>query len=463
MAGPAHDSTTPAGDLPDPALPAGTDRVPQVAHVVVLMMENHSYDNYLGTLGRGDGLPDPGPVNLAQDGRPVTSHRMPSPRQVPRVPSQSWPASHEQYAQGGNDGFVASVEHLEPTADASLAMGYWTERDLPFYASLARTFPLADRWFCSCLGPTFPNRRFLIAGTANGLIDDAVASIIDYPKSGTIFDSLDRHGIDWANYHHVPGLRLLRHRAGGRGVLRFVRTAALLGRQLVPGMENVVRGEIRCTANLYPLGLRRTRRNVRHIREFFARAAVGALPPFCIVDPDFERASEENPQDVRLGEGFAAAVVNAVMSGPAWGCTLLIWLYDEHGGYYDHVPPPAAPEPDDVLPHSLVSGNGPLGWVLKHLGVAKASLPAHSDGRYDRYGFRVPAVVVSPFARPDHVSSTVYDHTSVLKLIEEKWNLPPLTRRDAAATAPWDMLDFDNPPAFLTPPPLASPCVPWQP
>ena len=84
-------------------------------------------------------------------------------------------------------------------------MGYWTEHDLPFYYGLARTFPLADRWFSSCLGPTFPNRRFLISGTANGLIDDLPMNMADYPAHGTIFDLLSRHDISWVNYHPLAG------------------------------------------------------------------------------------------------------------------------------------------------------------------------------------------------------------------------------------------------------------------
>jgi phospholipase C len=182
-----------------------------------------------------------------------------------------------------------------------------------------------------------------------------------------------------------------------------------------------------------------------------------------IVDPDFEMSSEENPQDIRLGEGFAAAVINAVMHGPAWPHTLLIWLYDEHGGYYDHVPPPPAAEPDDVLPQSLRGGTGPLRWLAKHTGLwPRQRAQDSTDGRYDRYGFRVPAVVVCPYAKPDYVSSTPFDHTSALKLVEEKWNLPPLTRRDASATAPWDLIDLSAVPPFLNPPTLPPPTIPWH-
>jgi phospholipase C len=85
-----------------------------------------------------------------------------------------------------------------------------------------------------------------------------------------------------------------------------------------------------------------------------------------------------------------------------------------------------------------------------------------TSGRYDRYGFRVPAVVVSPYAKADYVSSTVLDHTSALKLIEEKWNLPPLTKRDDEAVAPWDMLDLASAPAFIDPPRLPAPARPWR-
>ena len=113
-----------------------------------------------------------------------------------------------------------------------------------------------------------------------------------------------------------------------------------------------------------------------------------------------------------------------------------MWCYDEHGGYYDHVPPPRAIEPDDVRP--------------------RVETP---DARYDRYGFRIPAVIVSPYARPGAVVHDVFDHTSVLRLLEDVWNLPSLTRRDAAATSPIGALDLSSPPPFLRPPPLAPPAL----
>jgi phospholipase C len=152
------------------------------------------------------------------------------------------------------------------------------------------------------------------------------------------------------------------------------------------------------------------------------------------------------------------------MHGPGWPHTLLIWLYDEHGGYYDHVPPPPAVPPDDVPGRSAVGSRSGiekfLRPVLPRLVASKDNLD-QGPQTYDRYGFRVPAVIVSPYARSGYVCSETFDHTSVLKLVEEKWNLPALTARDAAARAPLDALDFAGQPAFLTPPPLPAPSLRW--
>ena len=118
------------------------------------------------------------------------------------------------------------------------------------------------------------------------------------------------------------------------------------------------------------------------------------------MDPDFEAYSEENPQDIRKGESFAAEVINAVLNGAGWPHTLLIWVYDEHGGYYDHVPPPPAVPPDDVAGRSAIGNGGPLQRlfqpVFPRLVQRKENLTC-GPHRYDRYGFRVPAVIVSPY------------------------------------------------------------------
>jgi phospholipase C len=142
-----------------------------------------------------------------------------------------------------------------------------------------------------------------------------------------------------------------------------------------------------------------------------------------------------------------------------------VWLYDEHGGYYDHVVPPPARPPDDLPAVTLVDRH-PLLTKLPFLRPLVCDLERIDAGprTFDRLGFRIPAVVVSPYAAPGAVSDIVFDHTSVLRLIEDVWNLPSLTRRDAAAASPLRLLDLAAPPAFLERPPLPPPASPdtWR-
>jgi phospholipase C len=441
-----------------------------IKHVVVLMMENHSYDNYFGCLGRGDGFTspqEPANSNPTANGTQVPVRHRPTAYQARGLPLQTWRASRIQWNDGANDGFCRSIEDFDPTADPSVPMDHWTEADLPFYYGLASTFPLFDRWFCSCLGPTFPNRRFLIAGTANGLIDDVLLSIWDYPAGGTILDHLTANGITWANYHDVSAARAVWTRLVGPSVLGLFRAAGLL----LPFVRDFIVGNIQCTAALYPMGFLRARKHLKSLEQFFSDADNGTLPQFSIVDPGFGDSSEEDPQDIQIGEGFAAEVINRVMHGKAWPHTLLIWLYDEHGGYYDHVPPPPAPEPDDLKGRSALDSGGIVKWLLRATGLRakleKIDQVGPSEYRYDRLGFRVPAVVVSPYAKRDWVASEqvgdVFDHTSVLKLVETMWQLPPMTRRDEQAVAPLAALDLTaSQPPFLTPPSLPRPARPWE-
>jgi phospholipase C len=471
---------------PDPSLPIGHDTIPEISHVVVLMMENHSYDSYLGMLGITDGRGcgfTPDTAREPTDENPVdpedpsqgsvrtwhpTWTKKPSPAGEPKlgVPNQSWHSTHQQFDGGRCDGFVSSASELGATgSDRDVQMAHWDERDLPFYYSLARTFPLADHWFSSCLGPTFPNRRFLIAGTANGLIDDIVAGMFDRPRAGTIFDRLSAEGISWANYHSADAKHKAAKRLTGRPGTTLARRSWLALSQLFPLLMKRALGELQFTADVYPMRAIMHINNVLPIGRFFSDAAAGKLPQVSIVDPDFGTYSEESPQDIQLGEGFAARVIEAVMHGPGWPRTLLIWTYDEHGGFFDHVPPPEAEPPDDVPARCLLRSPRPVEWLAKKWFSSdweKLYLLDQGPSDYANYGFRVPAVIVSPYARKGFVTSKTYDHTSVLKLIETKWNLPPLTRRDAKAQAPLEALDLDSDPGFIVPPSLDRPAIPWR-
>jgi phospholipase C len=376
------------GTLSNVKLPAGTDTLPGIEHIVMLMEENHSFDNLWGMLGRGDGFKldakgNPIATNPYPNGSIQHAFHMPTTCQLQSQPSQEWRAAHNSYDNGTLDGFVRTpIGSTSSLIVGGVAMGYWTGEDLPFLYDLGKTFPIADRWFASLLGQTDPNRQYLIAATSRGLTDDTEAFLTSVPPNGTIFTMLDKYGISWKNY--------------------------------------VTDFPFGATPELYPITDTATE-TIHHVAidQFFSDAAAGTLPSFSFLDPNYTTQSEENPQNIVIGEAFTSDVVNAIGASPLWNKTLLILNYDEWGGYYDHVPPPPALAPDNVPP-TVASGE----YVYEG---------------FARYGFRVPAVVVSPYAKKDHVSHLVYDHTSVLAFLERKWNLPAMTLRDANAN---DMLDF---------------------
>jgi phospholipase C len=415
--------------VPYPSMPVGqyTGAFP-FDHLVLVMQENHSFDNYLGMLPLS-GQPKADGFSFNKKGEPINwnpvdGERMYAYHQSGEIGasdsgSQSWDDSHKQIAGGTMSGFAG-------TGPGS--MGYYNEDDLPFYYSLANTFTLANRWFCSAPAQTYPNRRFLMAGTASGVVSTDTDNVTLYPPNGTIWDRLSKYDISWTNYFSDAP------------------TTAII-------LDTVLK---------YP-------EHIGRIEEFYADAALGTLPAVSLVDcnmgaiqgeipsvvgdlpypiPTFAATpdlvinttceSEENPENVQLGEAFVARVVNAVMSGPAWHRTLLIWFYDEHGGYYDHVTPPVALLPDTTKPD-----------------ISATDQP----GGYNQYGIRIPAVVVSPYARKHDVTNVIHDHTSVLATIEQQWNLPALTFRDANAANLMDFLDTSVM-SFSEPPTLAAPANP---
>jgi phospholipase C len=243
------------------------------------------------------------------------------------------------------------------------------------------------------LGQTDPNRRYLIAGTSSGMTDDIGTgpgnaipdASLGLPANGTIFNRLDAHGISWTNY------------------CASYPTGA--------------------TPELYPANDAASEsQHVKPFEQFFADAVAGGLPAFSLLDPDYSNQSQENPQNIVVGEALLARVVRAVGSAPTWPKVLLVVAWDEHGGYYDHVPPPPALAPD-AIPPTVQPGESSY------------------DG-FRRYGFRVPAMVVSPYANRSLVTSVVHDHTSIPAMLEAKWNLPAMTFRDANANDLTDFLDL---------------------
>jgi len=389
----------PPGTRPDPGLPEGVDTMPQVEHVIIYMQENHSYDNYLGMLDRGDGLTkglDGLPTNTNPDlhDTPVSMFHMPSTCDTLPGASQSWDASHISFDGGAMDGFVRAAN------GATGSMGYWDGSDLPFYYGLANTFPICDRWFSSVLAQTFPNRRYLLAGTSVGIVSTDIHEVLATPNApnGIIFDRLNAHGISWNDYaFDLPDIAL------------------------------------------FPTFFSANGSRVKTYNDFLLDCQSGSLPQVSIISPGNTSYTEENPADVRNGEAYSSAIINAVMHSPAWEHTVLFFTYDEHGGYYDHVPPPAAVAPDSIAP--------------------RITAPPDQPGDFAQYGMRVPAYVISPFAKADYVSHVVHDHTSILKFIETKFNLAAMTYRDANADDLLETLDFAHP-GFLDPPTLPAPGLP---
>lgn len=393
------------------ALPAETqgesypsgEQIP-IDHIVVLMQENRSFDHYFQMLPvRGQPEADVAPVHFSNpgpDGAPVSIYHQTQP--CFGNTNHSWDAVHEQIAGGKMDGFVSTNEGkgddvIDATLQGERAMGYYDEPDLPFYYWLANEFALGDRYFSAVPGPTWPNRMYLYAGSSYGRTVN-----VNFKPDATIFDHLVTRGVSFRVYFSDAG-----------------------------GLGNFLTGMLPEPA---------TQR--QPIARFFADAAAGQLPAVSFVNATFDapesKATWEHPPSVaQLGQLFVARVVDALLKSPNWPRSALFFAYDEHGGLFDHVPPPAACPPDAHQPELQ---------------------PHDQPGRFDHLGPRVPFIVVSPYAKKHHVSHEVYDHTSILRFIEARFVLPALTARDANALAPWDMFDFSAP-AHAEPPQVTLPQV----
>lgn len=337
--------------------------------IVVLMMENRSFDHFLGSLklleGRDvDGL-------TADMSNPDTDGNVfpVAPAQVDCVsdPPHGWSSSHDQFDGGANDGFVKAMVAHHGGTDAAEVMGYYTRAELPVTYALADAYALCDRYFCSVMGPTWPNRFYGHAGTSNGQSGNDLPDtyVFEFP---TVWNKLDEAGIPWKYYYtDVPFLGLF---------------------------ANHIRED-----------------TAAFLEDFVDDALDGKLPPVVWVDPGFTFNDDHPPHHPGLGQEMIALVVEALAASPQWGRCLLLITYDEHGGFFDHVPPPTTE--DDFA----------------------------ADG-FDQLGFRVPSIVVSPFAKKGTVS-TVFDHTSWIKLVCERHGLTPWTARIAAATSLAEALDAD--------------------
>ncbi|MCC6217227.1 MAG: alkaline phosphatase family protein [Polyangiaceae bacterium] len=372
-----------------------------VEHVFVMMMENRSFDHYFMKLpeyGQPDVKVAPATyTNPDTAGSPVSWFH--TSEYCVEDPDHGWEGSHVQFGDGKNDGFVVTND-----PDGARALGYLDQTDLPFYYELANTYAISDSYFCSLLGPTWPNRMYLYAGSSYGLTKNSLPVAGDSPS---VYSAMIEKGLEWRVY-----------RSNLAPAAMFINTWI----DSIAGCQDPELGPCR----------------VADISTLYADLASGNLPPLVFIEPEYNsgitETSEHPPGNPHHGQHLAWSVVDALGKSPVWSKSALFLTYDEHGGFADHVPPPPACHP----------GNG--------------SPDDTSHGDFDRLGFRVPVFVISPFAKQHFVSHEVHSHTSILRFIQAKFELPALTGRDANSDAMMDFFDFDSPP-FTTPPPFAEPPV----
>jgi phospholipase C len=407
------------------------NQLPSINHIVQLMLENRSFDHMLGFLYAGAGNVSPtgqafegltgNESNTDATGNTVTVFQIDHTAQgayfMPGAdPGEGYSNTNEQLFGGGNPpsppvatnvGFVTnfadaisydqrSGRSVQAGTTASSIMGVFPPAALPVLSGLAAGFAVCDHWYSSVPTETFPNRAFACAATSQGHMNDGTASF----TVQSIFGLMTAHSASWKIYGYI---------------------------------------EEALTRKNFPDTLSAPDSCFGLFADFQSDAAAGTLPQYSFLEPSW--ASTGNSQhpnyDVSLGEKLIQDVYNAVRNGPGWNQTLLFITYDEHGGLYDHVPPPSGATPPDATP-------GEFGFD------------------FTRFGVRVPVVLVSPLIPAGTVfrvpaGSTPLDHTSVLKTIETRWGLPALTARDAAAPDVGDVLSLvaprtDDPLAGVTAP-----------
>jgi len=404
----AGSNPDPGGGPPAPSPPPNppptspqSGSLTSIEHIVFFMQENHSFDSYFGHLG--DYRVQHG-FNDSFDGLPLDA-ALPDPNGdlVKSFHEQSvcvenartiWNAAHLSVDGGKMDDFVKvvstwSVSSYDP--EGTRAMGYYDWTDLPYYYELATQFATSDRYFASVLTLTIPNRMYLFSGTSFGHIIDDTAPLGGWTQR-TIFDELDQANISWRYY---------------------VQDSTLYLSQWAAYAQN--KDHISNISNWYT--------DVQH---------PDTLPNVIFIERAGATGLDEHPpNNIQKGAANTKKILDALMQSPSWGSSAFIFTFDEGDGLYDHVPPAALPAPDDIPP------------MLK---------PGDEPGNFNESGQRVPFIMVSPWVRPHYVSHVIRDHTSILKLIETRFSLPALTKRDAAADDMTELFDFSQ--AHLATPPV---------
>jgi phospholipase C len=339
-----------------------------ITHVVVLMQENHAFDNYFGTFPGVDGLPANTSIPDGLGGN-VTPYWI-NGSATPDLP-HSRQAELVSYDNGSMDGFARATQLLGPGLER-FPMGYYDRRQIPWYWSVASNYTIADHYFQPVFGPTIPNRLYAFAGTSGGLTSNAInGSTLD---NETVFDQLQARGISWTYYSSevLPFLPLPLY-------LPHIRNSPSMAKRIVP------------------------------VSQLASDINAGRLAQVVYVDTEYDPfISEHPPESVTIGEEWAEGIVRSVAQSPVWNSTAVFITWDESGGYYDHVPPPQVDT-----------------WG---------------------YGFRVPLLVISPFAKRGFVDHEIADHASIMRFIADNWALPLLTPRESHAANLFAAFNFTQGP-----------------
>ncbi len=399
-----------------------------INHIVYMLQENRTFDNYFSNLNAyraGKGLSADADVAPAAASNPTfdgtsTVQRFKLDTVCIENVSPAWNETHvqmnrqyqfqpaSQITSFTMDGFVYTAakyarDQTNPPfidTEGHRTMGYYTENELPYYYFMATQFATSDRWFSPAPSNSPTNRLMAFAGTAEGWTYPPTSTLSAKP----IWQLLQENNITWKIYS--------------------------------PEVQNTYLLYFQPFANAH---LDR----VVPASQFATDAAAGTLPQVAFIEAgsDISRIDEHPSNNVQSGAATVAGYVNALMASPSWKDSLFILSWDEGGGIYDHVPPPAAVKPDTVAP--------------------KFANSTDIQGDFDFYGLRVPFIFISPYAKKGFISHTVHDHTAILRLIEQRFSLPTLTARDAAQSDMLEFFDFSAP--NLTPPtppaqPTNAPC-----
>lgn len=455
-----------------------TSVVQPLNHIIFMAQENRSFDHYFGALRAHwrkygyadisfDGLPQFNPLsgNAPLYGPPPSNPgcdpAYPPPNgciedsNSPQItsyklntscienPSPSWNESHVDWnlqnpvsATPTLDGYVFTAGHdsrnINPPyndTDGIRAMGYYDDTDLNYYYFLASKFATSDRWFSPVMTRTSPNRQYLLAATSQGYVYPIGTNTGDQKllTAKTIFEELQSAGISWKIYVNTQNTSCATSPTPSCLVkLSYINNFAW--GQTIP--QN------------YPSHL-------ATMSQYFTDVQNGTLPAVAMIEPAGNAGLDEHPSDfdqypinIQLGAKYVASLINALMQSVSWKDSVFILTYDEAGGLYDHVAPQPAVSPDGIKPVDLFPSD-----------ICTTSTGPNCDFTYT--GYRVPLIVVSPYSKRHYVNHNVADSTAILKLIETRFNLPALTKRDAAQINMAQFFNFSSPP-WMTPPALTN-------